>query len=257
MKKKIILLISFILILFAITRVFTLARYASNSIWNYYLNSKGFYFESNYLGETEKINTHNTWSGTSVNFNLKNYQNDNMITDDDISYEVECELSRVDAECHLNGTNSNKINATLIGGVISTSPLYFDIVSNTDISDIEVRITAKSTAPYRKTLRGRFILHKVENISGNIEYEVENNDIYSKLFISNYYNENKCLTVSWNNSDIRVVREDNMSNIATNLEGVINQFDINIASNNTLYIRYYNIGDGILNKNTFSILECQ
>ena len=47
MKKKLIILLVLVISLLLVTAV-TKALYASNSIWDYYLNSKGFYFENDY-----------------------------------------------------------------------------------------------------------------------------------------------------------------------------------------------------------------
>ena len=49
----------------------TLARYVGNSVRDYYLKSKGFYFTSDYLSSNTVKNVNNLWTGENVYFNIK------------------------------------------------------------------------------------------------------------------------------------------------------------------------------------------
>ena len=73
---------------------FTFSKYISDSIWDYYLQSRGFYFTSDYLGEDIVQNIDNLWDGGSVHFNVKNNLNEKVVTSYDIEYQVTC-TSRV------------------------------------------------------------------------------------------------------------------------------------------------------------------
>ena len=66
MKKKRNRSTAFLILLFLtlgliITRGFSYARYASNAVFNYYLSSKGFYFESDELSFDTKKNVDTMW----------------------------------------------------------------------------------------------------------------------------------------------------------------------------------------------------
>ena len=55
-----------------ITRGITYAKYVSNAVLNYYLSSKGFYFDSETLSINTKKNTDTSWNGEDVVFTLTN-----------------------------------------------------------------------------------------------------------------------------------------------------------------------------------------
>ncbi len=248
MKKVLIILLLIGISLLALR--FSKALYVSDSIWNYYLNSKGFYFESDYLANN-KINTYNLWDGGSISFNLKNSKND-LYTEDDIEYEVECVASK-NATCELLDQGSNKYSATLKGDSIKNETLYFDVASNE--SDVEVLITAKSKTPYVKTLTGTFRLHKIDNTIGNIKYDLINYDSYSKLTISNYYDDDKCLNVKWTDQNIRVISY-SVLNPATDEDGYVDEFEVNVSKGKTESVKFYYLGNGTFTKEAFTIVEC-
>ena len=202
---------------------FTFAKYVSNSVWDYYLKSRGFYFSSDYLG-TSTINNYNTlWDGGSVPFNIRNNLNDSVITDYDIDYRITCSVegeAATYAECHMNGTTThtqdgvlssfqvcinntddeidvslfNKTNCELGGydwtNQIAIKDLYFDVVltdEQYELTDVTVNVTATSTAPYSKILRGNFVLHKSNVEEGRIALNFKNYADYNRLTISNSY----------------------------------------------------------------------
>ena len=68
MRKYLIMIVIFLGTILLITNGFTLAKYVSNTVWNYYLNSQGFYLSSDQLGNNVK-NVNNVWDGTSIHFN--------------------------------------------------------------------------------------------------------------------------------------------------------------------------------------------
>ena len=62
-KTKIIIMSIFVLVfLLLVTDGFSYAKYVSNSVWNYYLESKDFYFTSDSLGLTSISNVDNNFS---------------------------------------------------------------------------------------------------------------------------------------------------------------------------------------------------
>ena len=77
MKKKRKIKSGFVVLLvltliFVITKGFSYARYASNAVFNYYLSSKGFYFESEDLSFDTKNNVDTMWDGEKVYFTISN-----------------------------------------------------------------------------------------------------------------------------------------------------------------------------------------
>ena len=178
MKKKITIIISVVIVLLFLVAM-TRALYTSNYIQDYYLNSKGFYFDTDY---DKKVNVYNFWDGSQIEMTVLNSKQDKH-TEDDIKYEVECKVNN--ATCSINGSN-NKYYSTLKGKEESKETLYFDIDS--DEKDIEINITIKSTSPYKKTITKQVLLHKDNNLIGSFNYELINYDNYSLLNISNYYN---------------------------------------------------------------------
>ena len=82
-KRKIIVLCSvFVMIgvLATIIVVNTYSRYTSSNVWNYYLKSKNFYFESKELS-TEGIKHSDTiWNGEKIEFSLSNALSVDKIT---------------------------------------------------------------------------------------------------------------------------------------------------------------------------------
>ena len=96
----------------------TYGKYAADSVWNYYLGSKGFYFSSDYLGMESVENVNQLWDGKSTTFSLTNSENDLVATNFDISYTVICEVINENSEdysCTLNGTDSDTFSGTLSG----------------------------------------------------------------------------------------------------------------------------------------------
>lgn len=246
MKKKLIILLVLVISLLLVTGV-TKALYASNSIWDYYLNSKGFYFENDY---DKTLTLYNYWDGNSIDFTVLNSKK-NKYTDDNITYEVTCNVPN-GVTCKINGS-TGKYTSTLQGGRKSTEKVY--IAVETTNKDVEVEIVTKSTAPYTKTIRNRVFLHKDESVAGSFNYDLINYSNYSILNISNYYNQDKCFNVRWNNSNLKVSVED-VTPVASDSNGYINEFNKNVPRNDTVSIKFYNESNVNYNKGIFQISEC-
>ena len=245
--KKIIILITILILGVVFILGYTKAAYVSNSMWDYYLNSKGFYFESDYLGDN-KINTYNLWNGKAVSFNIKNNNSTNYNTDT-LVYDIEC-IVPSGIKCNLSKTSSS-----LSGSSKQEEVLSFELVSDDNIKDVDVIIKASSTKPYKKTITGTFKLHRATSEIGNINYDLIHYNNYSLLNISNYYNQDKCVYIKWNNSDIKVLAND-IDATSTDDNGYINGFNVNITENTTKSIRFYNIGTDNYTKDIFDIGQC-
>ena len=245
MKKKITIIISVIIVLLLLVAL-TRALYTSIYIQDYYLNSKGFYFETDY---DKKVDVYNFWDGSQIEFTVYN-TNKGKYTEDDIKYKVECTV--LNGTCIINGSN-NKYESTLKGKKESKETLYFDIDSID--KDIEVNIKITSISPYKKTISKQVLLHKDNDLVGSFNYELVNYDNYSLLNISNYYNQDKCFNIKWNNKDL-LVSVDNINVIATDSEGYVREFSKEIQKNDTVSIKFYNQGTNIYDKEIFEISEC-
>ena len=227
-RKKLIIILSSIL---ALSYCVTYARYVSNSIWNYYLESKGFYFTSKEL-ENKRIK--NDWDGSKVYFDVRNSLNSYIATEYDINYEVTCKiLGEVNGTCKINGTESNVYEGTLstYEGCVNlkdekdvssynketcnnegysyrvketVANNYFEVVSNDEkeLNNITVEITVKSTSPYTRTLKNEFILSRSLDETGSLNLIYNEYEEYSRLVISNSYNETKCVKLSFDSSKL-------------------------------------------------------
>lgn len=246
MKKKIII-ISILVVVLLLLVTGTRALYTSNFIQDYYLNSKGFYFDTDY---DKKVTVDNFWDGSQIEFKVLN-SNKDKYTEDDISYEIKCIVPK-GVICKIND-GENLYKSTLKGGKLSEEKIYFDIDSLD--KDIEVNITIKSTSPYKKTIKKEVLLHKDEDQVGSFNYELVNYDNYSLLTISNYYNTDKCFDVKWK-GDLKV-SVDEVKVLATDTNGYVTEFTKEIKKNDTESIKFYNEGTEVYDKGAFEIKECR
>ncbi len=273
-KKYILFSLIFLSILGLFTFGFTYAKYVSNSLWNYYLGSKGFYFSSSSLGSETVLNVNNLWDGKSVLFSLSNSENDLVATDYNITYQVTCSIIGDDASntnCFLNGTDSSTYNGVLSGyetcvnyqndGVDvsnyiqsecevngytwkkekAIADIYFDVLKNdgTEVTDVTVEITAKSMNPYEKTLKGTYELHRDPTLEGEISLEYEYEDFAGRLLVINSFQEEKCVTLSWNATDLRIDFDKNIENFSEDESGYIQEITFKIDGKTSLPLTFY------------------
>lgn len=280
MRKYLIMIVIFLGTILLITNGFTLAKYVSNTVWNYYLNSQGFYLSSDQLGNNVK-NVNNVWDGTSIHFNLKNNINDALVTDYDIKYKVTCTLDD-GSNCKVNGTDSNVYYGTLSSynscvnntndGVDTTdfdkatcevkgydwviqkttSDIYFDVENDNVTANIEV----VTTEPYEKKLTGTFILKKDKNLIEKTDILYQSFSNYDRLTVTNSSDTKKCVKINWDANKLRIDNENitnyNMSN------GYINEIILEIPSKDNLSYIFYKVDkDATYDINEFSLLEIE
>lgn len=230
-KKNNAILIAIILMLvitLVLTRGFTYARYASNAVFNYYLSSQGFYFDSDDLAYDTKNNVDTMWDGEKVYFTLNNSANEALASETDIVYEVNCSIEEENTskKCLVNGTDSNLYKGTLSAtfacsdGVSedkitcesydkewyakgSSSKLYFEVVdeSGDEVLSANVKLVVTALKPYKKELSATYNLIKDTSEIGDLSMKYEKGSMKSSLIVTNSYNENKCVLVSWNSND--------------------------------------------------------
>ena len=270
-KKKIIIIILILLAILGFFLLTSFERYGSNYVWNYYLESHGFYLESDSLG-LDKKNTDTLWDGSSVHFGVKNYSNNDLITDYDIRYTVTCEVLNNDPyTCKLNGTESSSLNLVLSSNsrcVNNTEDevdvseysksqceidgyswqnfavnqdVYFDVVANNgDVNNARVKITVNSTSPYRKTLTGTFNLFKNTQSTGEIIKQIYDNNLYDELVITNSYDIRKCIEVRFDTSTRIVEKDSDMINPIADNDGYIESFKLILNGKSDKVFKFYN-----------------
>ena len=270
LKKKNILILCGILVgIVLLNYAYTYAKYVANSTWNYYLQSKEFFFSSDSLDSEGFKNVNTTWDGNKTTFNIKNSISLDKITDYDIKYDVSCEVLQGDgAKCLMNGTGTNTFSGTLssnqmcinktddnvdvsnynkskceIDGytwskIEATKELYFEIDKNID--DVVVLVTLKTKEPYSKTITGTFTLHKGTKEIEKIVKSYESFTNYDILTIKNSYQTSKCVDIKFDstkfridtdNLDIKKYEEDN--------DGYVNKVSLQLERNNDYKIKFY------------------
>ena len=85
-----------VILLLILTRGITYAKYVSDAAFNYYLSSKGFYFESEELTSEQSKITDTSWDGEKISFSIKNSKNKFIASESDIKYEVTCKVDEED-----------------------------------------------------------------------------------------------------------------------------------------------------------------
>ena len=232
MKRKIMVLIVLLLIVSLISIGKTYSKYINRTKWDYSYNSKDFYFTSDYLSEEEKSLIYNSWDGSDITFNISNALNEDTYSNEDITYEVTC-ISK-DTTCLING--KEKFTSSLTGNIYSNEEL------NLSLGDFEnsanITVIARSTKPYKKTLQVTFDVTKSPSVN-EIDYKLNTYDNGSKLLINNNTNTNKCISINLLKDSIRVSKSNDMKNIKTNSDNVINSFDIVLNSNEDKIINIY------------------
>lgn len=289
--KYLLLLVIFLGLISIITSGYSYAKYASNQAWNYYLGTKGFYFSSEQLGIEKVINVNNNWDFGKTQFTIKNSENDFLVSDFDIEYTVKCTIQNeasTYSKCTINGTDSNTFN-----GVISSSSicknnvdeldvssynkekcesngyewniqenykdLYFDIIKTGEenLDYVSVLIEVTSTSPYSKTLLGEFNLSSggIQESGLKINYREFNN--YSRVIISNSYDENKCVKLNWNSEDLRIDETSGqVSSYQYDENNIINEIKFNINKKDSVsYVFYKTNFNKTYDYQDFSLIE--
>ena len=271
-KKKKILIILILLTLISFSYLTSFARYSSNYVWNYYLESHGFYLNSEVLG-LDKKNIDTLWDGNSVHFSIKNYTNNKLITDYDIRYDLICEVLNGDPYiCKLNGTESSSLSLVLssnshcinntedlvdvtsfskseceIGGytwqnLAVNQDVYFSVVSTngSEVSNARIKITLRSTSPYRKTMTGIFNLFKNAQSDGEIIKQINDNELYDELVITNSFDSRKCILVTFDTATRIAENSLDMISPAIDSNGYIESFKLGINGKSSKKIKFYN-----------------
>lgn len=271
-KKKFLLMVLALLSTVLFIYSFSFAKYTSNSIFNYYLKSNGFYLQSDDLTTNGKQIVNTLWNKEKVYFNIRNSEGDTLISDYDINYVVNCEIvDNPNLKCLINDTDNSQYNGILSsssvclndGTVVDLSKadcemngynwlrqvaskdLFFEVVSINDsyeIDDVKVNIVLNSTNPYKKTLKATYVLNYAQVEEGQISKEYEIFDNYNRLIITNSYLDNKCILLSWDGNK-HIVDTTNSYVSYMDSNGYINGLKFNIDAKSSTSLIFYDRND--------------
>lgn len=285
MKHRKYLIIIFLSILALMVVYFgtTYAKYVYKEAHNYYLQSKGFYFTSDYLDVNTKQTVNNYWDGSSVYFNIKNNINESIVTDYDINYKVKCTTNNANATCNLNGSGKNEIDGVLklnavcenntSDGVdtstftyeecssngytwnnkVVSEEMYFDIVGD-DISRVNVNLEISSISPYKKTLVGKFILNKVKTTT-DIDIKYKDYSEYGILNLRNNSNTTRCVVVSFDPNNLLVNEYNTAKSYTKNSDNYIDSLTISINSSSSANYKFYKKNNITYDASSFTIVD--
>lgn len=155
-KRKQLIILSLI-VLNLISFVVIFGRYLTNTINDFFIRSKEFYFYSDKLSEDNSVYQVDNWSGVDdyvITINMNSNNNNIEVASYDIGYNISykcsdnaiCQLSKTEGIILAN-TNSDFFNLTI-------TPNMQLNTGDKVVVDVEVN----STAPYKKTLKGKFTL---------------------------------------------------------------------------------------------------
>lgn len=180
-KKQILLLLA--IVLCSISFVIVFGRYVTNSVNNFFLRSKEFYFFSDKLSENLDIFQIENWSGVddyTIIINMNSRKNNLEVATYDIGYDISYTCSS-NAICQLSKTSG------VISSKDNTDSFNVTITPNTQLKTgdkVVVNITATSKTDYVKTLKGRFTLVVGQE---DLTYQITDkpNTPYAELSITN------------------------------------------------------------------------
>lgn len=276
-KMKKIIFISIIIMSITFTTSLTFGKYTYNSVWNYFLKSRGFYFESDLLASDVKKNSILKWDGSNISFTIKNSVNRELISEYDISYKITCNVLGEEKEyidCYLNGTESseftgnlsslsscvNNINLESVDSLtktecemsgyewkqeIATKDIYFnlELTKETEtIDEVAVEIVAESLTPYHKTLKGIFYLNRVELNDETFLTDFQSFNNYDELTIINTSKDEKCFLINFDsNKFLFDLNKYEIVNHEVDSNDLVNSFEVKIDKEKSSVYSFFKI----------------
>lgn len=278
------MILSFVLVL---TYGITFAKYVSNTAWNHYLKSKKFYFASDTLREDNAKIVNNLWNGDAISFHLNNSLSDTEITDYDIHYQVTCTLKESGKKCSINDSGESTYEGVLSAfrscmnmkedGVdtsgfseeecvtrgyvytkqVAEKEILVAILDSDDIESETVEITVTTTSPYKKTLKGSFILHKDQSLTGMVKMKYDRYNGYGQLTLSNSYDEKKCVKVTWDTNEFRFDNQKEVLQTETDKNGYINGITVSMEALSSARYLFYPQGNDTYDETHFTLVETE
>ncbi len=177
------ILFGFVLLILLSPMAYSLSRYITDNVVNYYLESQHFYFNSDKLAENFPTYTMNNWSGLetfTIDITLDSKKNELEASPADIKYvvnyeceeNVECTLSKTEGTIYAS-SHTDKITLK-----VDPVKAFLDGESTTMV------VTATSEEPYVKTIRATFVMTVGKR---GVSYEIQD-QMYSPYFMLNITN---------------------------------------------------------------------
>lgn len=224
-NRIILLLIVLVILIFLAPAMTSLSKYVYNAVHDYYLGTKGFYFNSDKLSSNHsEFEIANNWSGAetyTITINLNSKKNDLVFMESDIEYEIsfthsdniECSISKTSGT--IKGSNSGGINEDYF--IITINPANNTSLPNGATTWVDVEV--KSTSPYVATLSGKLY---VGVGTEDITYEIIDapNNPYLEVNITNSLNEGADVTLTF---DPNVILLDMTSSFRLNATALTTQ----------------------------------
>ena len=120
-----------------------------------------------------------------------------------------------------------------------------------------VKITVTSVKPYKKELSANYSLIRDNSSLGELSMKYEEDLLKSKLIVTNSYNEDKCVYISWEAKDF-VFDNKNNSYIGTNvdIDGNITGSYFKINKMDSVMVDFYKKDNSIqYNEMYFKLVE--
>lgn len=252
-NKVIKALIFLVILLLLVPGLFSLSKYVYNSVRDYYLETKGFYFNSDKLSDNHsEMQIENNWSGAesyAITINLNSKKNDLLFCETDIDYEISYTCSS-NITCTstkesgtIEGTNSGGLNEDYF--ILTINPSGGVGLQNGEQAWVDVEV--KSTSPYVKTLSGRMY---VGVSSSDITYNIMDsvNSPYIKVNITNSLHQDEDVTLTFDPNVILLDMTNQFAINATNMEteqinnyNYVNSVTTTLGSLETTTVTFYKV----------------
>ena len=241
--KKNQIIIATLIALSLLSFIIIFGRYLTSNVSNFFVRSKEFYFFSDKLSEDTSVYQVDNWSGVedyTITINMNSRLNNIESATYDIGYDISYTCSD-NAICQLSKTQG------IINADTNSDFFNLTITPNTQLKDgdkVVVDVVVNSTAPYKKTLKGRFtfVVGK-EKLTYQITDKAQNP--YMLLSITNtltYYTVKEAFD-SFHVGDRIDINTDATNITTTNIDGktYINGFTIKIDAISSREIRFYKV----------------
>lgn len=163
----------------------TYGRYIYNELRDYYFASHSFYFNSDKLDVGTNVEELDNYSGVdpyTITINMSSFKNNYVASSSDIDYNITYRCSN-NASCEVSKTSG------IIYTASHTDSFYVTITPNETLNDgdkVWVEVETTSLSPYKKTLKGKFIL-KVGKMGLTYEITDVKNRAYFDVNFTNTY----------------------------------------------------------------------
>lgn len=252
-NRIILVLIILIILAFLIPTMTSLSKYVYNAVHDYYLGTKGFYFNSDKLSSNHtEFEIANNWSGAesySMTINLNSKKNDLVFAEPDIDYEISfthsdnitCSISKTKGT--IVGTANGGINEDFF--IITINPANGVGLANGVQTWVDIEVT--STSPYVAKLSGKlYVGVGTEDITHEIMDSA--NNPYMEVNITNSLNEGKDVTLTFDPNIVRLDMTSAFRLKATNIKtqeingySYVNAVTSYVGSLETTTVKFYKV----------------